>query len=143
MQKTRAATARYVVRYAKPVLIGPAVYLAIAAIGSYMAVVGREHWTFLHVGVYGAVGIFFLVYVMAYRTTFSEDSVEQRVFPGIVRCLRYADIQRVTLRGALGIRRGLLLVATDGRRMRVYGRDDHLVEARNVLFGRIPQAFND
>ena len=130
-------------RYAKLVFIGPAIYLAPAAVGSYMAVVGREHWTFLHVGFYAAVGIFFLVYVMSYRTTFSEDSVEQRVFPGILRCLPYADIQRVKLRGSLGIRRGLLLVATDGRRMRVYGRDDHLIEARNVLFGQIPQAFND
>jgi len=142
MQKVGVTTPRYVVRYAKPVLIGPAIYLALAAVGSYMAIVGKGHWTFWHVSVYAAVGFIFLLNVMTYSTTYSEDTVEQRVFPGIVRCFRYIDIQRVKW-SSFGTTYWLLLVSIDGRRMRVYGRLDHLIEARNVLFAQIPQAFED
>jgi len=143
MPKTSVTTPGYVVRYAKTLLIGPAIYFALSAAGLYMAILGGQRWTFWDVIAYAAAGLLLLLHVMAYSTAFGADGVEQRVFPRIVRRLRYVEIQRVKWRRALGTCEWLLLISTDGRRMRVYGRFDQLIKAREVLFGQIPQAFED
>jgi hypothetical protein len=105
-----------------------------------MAAVDRSHWPFWpRVGSYAAAGFLFLLSVMTYCSAFSADMVERRV-PG--NRLPYIDIQRVKWTG-LGTCQWRLLVATHGRRMRMYGGSDHLIEARELLCGQIPQAFKD
>jgi len=37
----------------------------------------------------------------------------------------------------------LLLVSHDGKQMKIYGGNDGLIEARNVLFEEVPQAFEN
>ena len=84
----------------------------------------------------------YLLYVTMYQTAFCSDAVEQRVFPGFIRRLRYVDIGRVKWKWA-GTGRMLLLVSTDGRQMKIYGSDDRLIEAQDVLFEQVPQAFEN
>jgi hypothetical protein len=142
MQTASATMSSYVVRYSKARLIHPAIALIISVVGSYMTIAGRGHWTFSLVGCFAGVGIWLLADVLLYRSTFAADAVEQRRFPGIVRRLRYADIRRVKWKSA-GAGRMLLLVSTNGNRMNVYGRDDQLIGAYNILLGKIPQAFEN
>jgi hypothetical protein len=142
MQQTSAAKPTCVVRYPKAVLISPTILLAISAVGLHMARTGRGHWTFWHVGSFAAAGIWFLLYVTMYRTAFTSDAVEQRVFPGFLRRLQYVEIRQVKWKGA-GAGRMLLLISTDGKRMKIYGSDDQLIEAQDVLFDQIPQVFEN
>jgi hypothetical protein len=141
MQQMRPTNGRLVVRYPTAMLIiVPTVPLVVSAIGLRYAVVGRGHWTFQTVGIVAALGLCFALYVLMYRTVFSGDTVEQRVFPGVVRRLRYVDIQRVQLTWE-GHGQILLLASTDGRRVKVYGPLDQLAQAQELIFDRVPQAF--
>ena len=142
MQQMRPTNGRLVVRYPTAMLIiVPTVPLVVSAIGLRYAVVGRGHWTFQTVGIVAALGLCFALYVLMYRTVFSGDTVEQRVFPGVVRRLRYVDIQRADLTWSAKARM-LLLVSTDGRQMKVFGPEEQLDQARELLREQNPQAFD-
>lgn len=132
--------ATQVVRYPKAMALPAVIFLGVAAVGFRMAVEGRGHWTFWHVGIFFSLGIWFLLYVLLYRTVFSADSVEQRVFPRAARTLRYVDIERIKLEQS---GRGLVLVlrSSDGRQMKVYGDRNQLAEVQDELFDRFPNAF--
>jgi hypothetical protein len=130
----------YVVRYPKASMLPAMIFLAVAIVGFRMAITGRGHWTYWHVALFASLGIWFLFYVQMYRTVFSADGVEQRVFPGLVRRFGYVDIQRIK---AVWAGRGIALVilSRDGRKMKVYGADEQLRRVQDELFDRIPQAF--
>ena len=119
----------------------PTTVVVISAMALRGAIEGTGHWTFPRVGILAALGAWFSLYMLMYRTVFSRDTVEQRVFPGVVRRLRYVDIQRVTMELA-GQGRMLLIVSTDGRPMKIYGADDRLTKALEILFDQVPQAFD-
>jgi hypothetical protein len=142
MQNASSATRKLVVRHKTAMLaLIPTIVVVLSALALRMAIERSGHWTFSRVGILAAAGAWFSLYILMYRTVFSCDTIEQRVFPGIVRRLRYVDIQRVKMEWA-GQGRMLLLVSPDGRPMKVYGSNDQLTEAQEILFDQVPQAFD-
>jgi hypothetical protein len=140
MQAKNTAMPTYVVRFPKTLVITAAGFLFIPAVGLRMAVGGRGHWTYWHVGLFAAIGIWFLLYVSLYRTVFSADTVERRAFPGFVSSFRYLDIERIQLcRSGRGV--VLVLSSNDGRQMKVQGAEDQLTQVQEALFDRFPHAF--
>jgi hypothetical protein len=76
-----------------------------------------------------------------YRTVFTADAVEQRVFPGIVRRLQYCEIREVKWVSA-GRGLALALLPTDGKKIKVFGPEKQLNKTLEILFEKIPHAFN-
>ncbi len=115
------------------------IWIVIAAVGFVMAMQRRGGWNFFYVGLVTAVGIwqFFLIFIP--QTSFYEDALEQRVFPGFVRRLRYSDIQKVRRGGGRGV--SMFIVSSDGKQVKVYGAEGQLVTAQEALAERIPHAF--
>lgn len=142
MQKNATEMPTFLVRYPKPP-IGLAIgFMFIPAAGLWMAIAGKEGWTFWHVAFFGALGSWCLLYVLMYRTVFSADGVELRRFPRPIRAYRYADSAKVELRsgrGSWGL--SLFLLCNDGRKVQVIGPLDQLTQVQEALAVRIPHAF--
>jgi hypothetical protein len=142
MQKNTTEMPTFVVRYPKPA-IGLAIgFMFIPAAGMWMAIAGKEGWTFWHVAFFATLGSWCLLYVLLYRTLFSVDGVELRRFPRPRRAYRYMDIAKVELRsprGSWGL--SLFLFCNDGRQVQVIGPLDQLTQVQTALAERIPHAF--
>jgi hypothetical protein len=131
----------HVVGYPKWYAVMAVGFLGVPAFGLHMAVGGRAGWTFWRAGLFVALDVWFLAYVLLYRSLFLDDAVEQRSFPGFVRRLPYTEIQRVKWIGAGRGGYALCLVPRYGRKMKIYGRASRLYTVRAALFEKIPHAF--
>ncbi len=80
----KACTVTYPVWY---VWVG-AFLVLLAALGTVEALHGTGHWTFFHVAVFAAVGMWWMAYYGVSRTVFSDDGIEQRTLLGVLRLWR-------------------------------------------------------
>ena len=114
----------------------------VAARGMVEALHGTGRWTFFHVAVFAALGIWWLAYYAISRTVFSDDGVEQRTLLG-VRRYNYQDVCRVSYGYSGRLGNSVSLHFADGRRMNVYGRIRQLAEARALLGEKLPKLHNN
>jgi hypothetical protein len=142
MRDRNPTASSYVVRFPQGMFVVAILFLGIPMVGFRLALDGRGHWTFWHVAFATVIAMWFLFYVILYRTIFSADAVTQRMFPWFVRRLRYVEIEQVKLRRA-GRGVALFLTPVVGKQIRVYGAIDKLIHAQEMLFDKIPQAFEN
>lgn len=129
-------------RYPPIMILIPLMFLGIAAAGFDKTITSGRHLLFQESCGFAVFGTWFLLYVLSYRTLFSMEAVKQRTFPGIVRQMRYADIERVKEISA-GPGTGLLLLSTNGKKLKVYGDQAQIHKARHLLFSKVPGAFRN
>ncbi|SRR5216683_5461240 len=122
----KACTVTYPVWY---VWVG-AFLVVLAALGAVEALHGTGHWTFFHVAVFAAVGMWWMAYYGVSRTVFSDDGIEQRTLLG-VRRYSYGDVCHVGYGGRIGYQ--VFLHCSDGRSMTVSGQIRQLAEAHSLL----------
>jgi hypothetical protein len=130
----------YVVRQPMARLIIVLSYLGMAALFFDEAISKNKHWGFWAAGIAAAIGILFFLDLVWSSTTFGMDLLEQRSFHGRVRRLRYVDIEKAELVYA-GHGIALRLLSIDGKKTNIYGNRNEVIEAREFLFRKIPNAF--
>jgi hypothetical protein len=99
----------------------------------------NKYWGFW-AGITAMVGVLFFLDLVWSRTTFAMDLLEQRSFAGIIRRLRYVDIEKAKLVYA-GHGIALRLLSIDGKKINVYGNRKEIIKAQELLFEKIPNAF--
>lgn len=129
----------YVVRKPMGRIIIVLINLGLAARFFDAAINKNKYWGFW-AGITAMVGILFFLDLVWSRTTFAMDLLEQRFFVGIIRRLRYVDIEKVKLVYA-GHGIALRLLSIDGKKINVYGNRKEIIKAQELLFSKIPHAF--
>ena len=119
---------------------GAVFFLLLGAVGTVKALHHESHWTFVYVALSTVVGLFWLAYFGAFRTVFSENSIEQRVLFR-VQHFRYADVASVKYGGKTG--HEIFLTFSDGRTMGVHGRITELDEAQLLLQEKLPHLYSE
>jgi hypothetical protein len=119
-------------------LIVPLLFIGMSVLGFARALAGTGNWTVVKACAVALVGIGLLLRMAVYRTVLSMKGVEKRSWTGRISRYSYSDVRRVKI---FRFRFMIVLLTTDGRKLKIYGPADQLADARDFLSKRIPEAF--